>query len=168
MAEFLDFFRLLVGDIKPFKGLDYNTIKLTDEVRQRWEKFSSLSGIDDDIKDKCILSFERFAVYMLNDYKSLGKVFKNTKEENYWFSFALGCIRKSVKETGITINPDTVIRSIVQVSQFFKDKALTESEKGFYMKIDFEAELTVLISYCIIGNLVESGEYKLSKNRKKE
>lgn len=163
-----DFLNSIESNFRALKGVDYKSIKLTGEVKERWENVSYLDGIDYELKEKCILSFERFAAYLVNDYKSLDKVFKTRDEENYWLSFAFCSIRHIITKTNTAINPDDVIHSVFFISRFFDDKALDEAEKRFVTKNDFEYWLIMLICRCTIGEMVEGGEYKLSKNYKKK
>lgn len=168
MSDLFEYFNSIGYNSKEFKNIDHNSVRLTDKVKERWYKLGLLDSLDGETKDKCVLSFERFAVYMINEYRQNKKKFKTKDEENLWLGLSLSVILQIVKVTGIVVNPENIMSGLYDISYVFTKDILSEMEKRFYGRLAFEAELTVLISKYIIGEMVLYGEYKLSKIRKKD
>lgn len=168
MSDLFDFLDSIGCNSRTMKGIDYNTIKLNDDIRKRWGKLSSLDYLEDELKDKCILSLERFGVYMVNIYKKHTNRYRTKDEENYWLNLAIPSIIDVIKETGIILKPEIVSNTLYLFSQTFNDKSIVEAKKEFLGEIFFDNYMTTLVSRSVIGEMVSLGEYKLTKKRKEK
>lgn len=145
----------LLNNLYPneFNGVDYKSIELNDKVISRWDKLGLLNGLDDDLKDKCALSYERLAAYAVNDEKEC-------EDNTFLYAVMFPCVRYIVSILNDDIMPDEVIK---KVKIWCKYDVIENLRNVINKEIDVESEIGVMVCASIVVDLIRDGKYKLDK-----
>lgn len=151
-----------ICNIMSLNGVDYKTIKLTDDVVNRWDKVGFLSGLDNNLREKCALSLERMAAYIINEIgiNEDGCI----KGEKYNCIVAFPCIRRISTLLNDEIMPENIIKDLNRVSKWlYKENIIEEISDVCGYKVDLEAELVFLVVSGFVEQEIREEKYKVIK-----
>lgn len=152
------------GTIKSITDVDYKTIELNDDILKRWESIDLLDGLNDDLKKKCALSYERMAAYIFNEME-IDNEHGCIKGEEYNLFIAFPCVRRIVVILNDDIMPENVIRNLNRTSKWlFNENVIEKISEACGCRIDFEAELVLLVVSGFVERVISDGKYKIIKS----
>lgn len=141
--------------VKSLDNIDYRTIEINDDVIYRWNTLRLLEGLDDSLKKKCALSYERMACYLINE--------RNDVEE-LLFTIVFPCIKRIVYVLKDDVMPELIVEEFIRISKWFSDGIKNEFKRIVGEKIDFESEMCSYVSDYIIVRMIRDGKYKIIKS----
>lgn len=152
-----------VYELSSLDGMDYRNIKLDEnkEIVNRWGQIRMLDGLDDDMFDKCALSYERMAVYLINEYKGDG----DERALKFIHLLAFPCVRCVVNTLRDDIMPEMIVNELARISKWFNDDIVLKFKEILGDGFDFEAEMCSYVSDSIVARLIRNGKYKVTSLR---
>ena len=143
------------GTVKSLDNIDYKTIEINDDILYRWDALGLLEGLNDDLKRKCALSYERMACYLINECNGVEEVI---------FTIVFPCIRRVVYVLKDDVMPELIVEEFVRISKWFSDETENEFKKIVGEECDFAAEMCSYVSDYIIVRMIRDGKYKIIKS----